>query len=129
MHKMNKEATNEMPVYPGSNCSVKTFQRQFAKWKDILGIQKLKPTFYYNYWLFSILLPSFYLSYSWITTSKLDISFLNITKYRDWWEIGERLAKYIAYSFRVGTAWGYLPTITIWSTCTDRSTSVSGIYL
>lgn len=72
---MNKEGTNEMPVYSGSNCSVKTFQRQYAKWKDLLRIQKLKPTFSYNYWLFSTLFPSFNSSYSWITTSKLRISF------------------------------------------------------
>ena len=111
---MNKEATNEMPVYLANNCSVRTFQRQFAKEKDILRIQKLKPTFYYNYWLFSILCPCFYLSYSWMTTSILDISFP--VHYKILWLmriIGKKmLAKYILYVFRVRTARGQSPANT-----------------
>lgn len=112
--QMNKEATNARPVYPGSNCSVKTFLRQHAKWKDILRIQKLKPTFSYNYWLFSTLFPSFYPSYSRITTSKLHISFP--VHYKILWLmkiIEKRFAKYTPYIFRVGTVWDHPPTIAI----------------
>lgn len=129
VNEMNKEATYEMPVYPGSNCSVKMFQRQFAKCKDILGIHKLKLTFYYNYWLFSTLLPSFYLSYSWSTTSKLNTSFS--VHYKILWlmrVIEKRLAKHILYKFKVRTAWGQPPTTTVFGwTWTNHSTSLDPV--